>query len=214
MNLLLKEGMVMYINDMEAMRVNMNSVGNVKHANATKAFFSHRFIPSSLSHQFFRQGKNVIALAIHSHVTSSSPFFFSMELLRIRADDYFYHPAYPTVDASVNQTAAYTIANVYSPIHSLWSGEARSFISYAYPDGSHHYINAVAVSRSESNPPQSIELDGVWKYQDEFGTEREVVFLLLQETDLDWSGRSQLVFSLPSARTSYHAYRLRFNRMI
>lgn len=206
----------MYVNGMEVMRVNMDSVGNVKKANATHAFTSSHFIPSSLSHQYFHQGSNIIAIAIHSHLLSTSPFYFSMELLLLTSDEFVYTPAYPIIGSSADPQAAYLITTVVPPSFTspvVWKGQGGDYILYKYPFGSQQYINTIAISRTDTDVPQSIELYGLWNYRDEYGTKHEASFLLLQQSDLNWSGKTQLVFSLPSAKTSYHAYRFVVNRM-
>lgn len=214
MNLLLKEGVILYINNAEVIRLNMDYSFSYGSTKATHSFGYYRYVTSSFTHQYFQQGDNCIAVEIHPHVTSTSPFYFALDLLQLSSSEYHFYSPYPFIHSSVNDTSCYFVINSHSPYHSVWKGKQNDYIFYEHAGYNYHYINAITLTRTDYNVPQSFTLYGVILYYDQMGIQQETNFKLLQQDSIEWGDDMHKTFSIPSAKTSYHAYLLRTMRIV
>ena len=70
--------------------------------NATSSFAFPRFVSATISHQYFRSGKNVIAVEVHSHVRRENVIFFAMTAMLLATSEYSYSTPYPYITASTD----------------------------------------------------------------------------------------------------------------
>ena len=94
--------------------------------NATSSFAFPRYVSATISHQYFRRGKNVIAVEVHRHVRKENVMFFSMTSMLLATSEYSYSTPYPFITASADVSSIESLIDIF--LLSIYS-----FILFACP---------------------------------------------------------------------------------
>lgn len=110
-NTLVREGVAVYINNVEITRYNLgfelhpNPRNKTEPYAATRASYMFRFpryTAASFSHLYLQQDVNIIAVEIHRHLLSDNVLHFALELLLLYTSEYQYSSSFPYVSSSVS----------------------------------------------------------------------------------------------------------------
>lgn len=112
-NTLVREGVVVYINNVEITRYNLgfelrpnpNMSEPYSRTRATYLFRFPRYTAASFSHLYLQQGENTIAVEIHRHLLSDSIVHFALQLMLLYTAEYQYSSSFPYVSSSVSVRA-------------------------------------------------------------------------------------------------------------
>ena len=128
---LVREGVVVYVNNVEITRYNLgfelhptnndathltnnhthdlfsnsNNHTHELYAGASYLFHYPRYTPASFSHLYLQQGVNAIAVEIRRHLLSEPRVHFALQLLLLYTAEYQYSSSFPLVSSSVNVRA-------------------------------------------------------------------------------------------------------------
>ena len=117
---LVREGVVVYVNNVEITRYNLgfelhptnndathltNNHTHDLYAGASYLFHYPRYTPASFSHLYLQQGVNAIAVEIRRHLLSEPRVHFALQLLLLYTAEYQYSSSFPLVSSSVNVCA-------------------------------------------------------------------------------------------------------------
>ena len=128
---LVREGVVVYVNNVEITRYNLgfelhptnndathltnnhthdlfsnsNNHTHDLYAGASYLFHYPRYTPASFSHLYLQQGANAIAVEIRRHLLSEPRVHFALQLLLLYTAEYQYSSSFPLVSSSVNVRA-------------------------------------------------------------------------------------------------------------
>lgn len=234
LNTVVREGVILYINNAEITRYNMDFnlhgdkgvqekndslVPHYSYNDATYIFRYARYTTASFSHLYLHQGVNTIAVEIHRHLLSKPRIRFALNFMLLSSSEFHYYSSFPLVSSSVHvgvwwwydeqcDNAFYIFNSPYVSSHT-WNATRDDYILYEHAGYNYHHINTIAITRGEDCVPHSFEFFGVLMYYDAYGIARESSFSLLNSTALDWGTRFTLSIPLASLKTSYHAFMLR-----
>lgn len=109
LNILVREGVSLYVNNVEVMRYHLDfrlqegsTIGASFYGerSATASFAFPRYVSATISHQFLHAGNNIIAAEIHQFANAHSDVVFALSGSLLASSDYFYASPYPAVTAS------------------------------------------------------------------------------------------------------------------
>lgn len=206
----MKEGVIIYINNMEISRYNMNFDYLTPSSNlATHSFTSYQYISSSFSNLYFKPGKNCIAIEIHPHYTSSNYILFSLHLLQLFTNNYHYQPSYSTVLSSISNSSAYSVMNSPSINTNGWNGLMNDSLIYIYEGNEFHFINSFSILQEEMCTNCTIEVYGLLMFYDEFDQYQLIPVYLFEFSSYD-NNKNIMNVDIPQVKSSYHGFAFHF----
>lgn len=111
LNILIREGVSVYINNIEVIRYHLdfhlqdckdNGTSGYDYGNATSSLMYPRFVSATVSHQYLQLGDIIIAVEVHQYALSHSHIYFALSASLLASSDYFYSSPFPTVTASTD----------------------------------------------------------------------------------------------------------------
>lgn len=202
----MKEGVIVYVNNMEITRYNMNIDFASPYSDlASHSFYSYQYIPSSFSNLYFKPGKNCIAIEIHPHLTSSSYALFHLHLLQLFTNNYHYQPSYPMVVSSMNNSSAYSVINSPSYFPPGWTGHKNDTVFYFFEENEFHFVNGFSLLQQQLNT-YCIQVFGISMYYDEFEQKQLIPVYLFDYSLIHLTNANQVHVDIPQAKSSYHGF--------